>query len=623
MGRHVSRIHRARRVRRLRRIRRGMALGLVGASLLAGLTAPAWADSVSCGAMTVPVLQRVNPETSLSIDTTWKQEADNAAQRYGYTVDPGVVYKAAWDSRRGLVGIHRLYKPGGADFRMLPAGPELDAVVASGYRDQGTWFYASAGRRLGCVAVHTFVNGIRHRTAATAEGKAALVAQGWKDLGPSYWAAAPDPVTPPTSTSTLPTATPSTPTSSTSTTSSSSSTSTTTVPTTTITDPTTTTTLTPTTQPTTTTTSTTTTTTVPPTTTTQPTTTTTSTTTTQPTTTTTTTTPPTTTTTTTPPLPPDPTPDGSFGLAWLPDTQDETSAGPYYDRFEQRTRWLAENKDDLDLKFVGSSGDVTNWGWLVPSQFQVASTAMQTIQDAGLPYAMAIGNHDTRAVGWNGVQGSTGYGGSAYMYNPECKTRFPASECRSDYLVRHTEEFNGTFTAGRYGSVGGAYEPGKVDNIFSTFSAGGHRWLVLTLELWARPDVVSWARTVVEEHPQHNVIIQTHAYLSGDGSIMGDNGGYGSTSPKYLWDNLVSQYPNIKMVFSGHVGVQATRTDVGVHGNTVYSFLQCFHDKTSNPVRLLDIDPAAGTISTRIYAPWTKTSYPDYAKTFSGVKFVG
>ena len=112
---------------------------------------------------------------------------------------------------------------------------------------------------------------------------------------------------------------------------------------------------------------------------------------------------------------------------------------------------------------------------------------MRTIEQAGVPYAMSIGNHDTRAVGWNGVPGSTGYGGSAYMYNPECLTRFPASECRPTKLVRHTEEFNGTFTAARYTSVGGAYEPGKVDNIFSTFSAGGHRWLVLTLELWARP----------------------------------------------------------------------------------------------------------------------------------------
>lgn len=307
----------------------------------------------------------------------------------------------------------------------------------------------------------------------------------------------------------------------------------------------------------------------------------------------------------------------------IPDTQDETSRGPTYGRFEQRTQWLVDHRDELDLAFVGSSGDVTNWGWLVPAQLQVASTAMRTIEQAGIPYALAVGNHDTRAVGWDGIPGSTGYGGSAYMYNPECPTRFPVTECLSTKLVRHTEEFNGTFTAARYTSVAGAYEPGKVDNIFSTFTAGGHRWLVLTLELWPRPGAVEWARTVVEGHPQHNVIIQTHAYLNGDGTIAGDNGGYGSTSPRYLWDRLVSQYRNVKMVFSGHMGVAASRTDTGVHGNTVYSFLQTFHDKQSNPVRLLTVDPTAGTISTRVYAPWTNTSYPEYARTFTGVDFVG
>ena len=40
-------------------------------------------------------------------------------------------------------------------------------------------------------------------------------------------------------------------------------------------------------------------------------------------------------------------------------------------------------------------------------------------------------------------------------------------------------------------------------------------------------------------------------------------------------------------------------------------------------MRLLTIDPAGGTISTRIYAPWTNTSYPQYAKTYTGVEFVG
>ena len=40
-------------------------------------------------------------------------------------------------------------------------------------------------------------------------------------------------------------------------------------------------------------------------------------------------------------------------------------------------------------------------------------------------------------------------------------------------------------------------------------------------------------------------------------------------------------------------------------------------------MRLLTIDPAGGTIYTRIYAPWTDTSYPAYDKKYTGVKFVG
>lgn len=78
-------------------------------------------------------------------------------------------------------------------------------------------------------------------------------------------------------------------------------------------------------------------------------------------------------------------------------------------------------------------------------------------------------------------------------------------------------------------------------------------WLVLTLELWPRVEAVQWARGVVAAHPRHNVIINTHAYLTADGSIA-QNSDYGVSSPQYLYDNLVKVYPNIKMVFSGHVG---------------------------------------------------------------------
>ncbi|GLW10181.1 hypothetical protein Misp01_53100 [Microtetraspora sp. NBRC 13810] len=48
-----------------------------------------------------------------------------------------------------------------------------------------------------------------------------------------------------------------------------------------------------------------------------------------------------------------------------------------------------------------------------------------------------------------------------------------------------------------YGAVQGRFEAGKVDNSFSAYDAGGVRWLVMTLELWPRTEVVNWAGNVV------------------------------------------------------------------------------------------------------------------------------
>lgn len=311
--------------------------------------------------------------------------------------------------------------------------------------------------------------------------------------------------------------------------------------------------------------------------------------------------------------------DPNFTFAVLPDTQKETLSSD--GRFAQRTKWLADNKSSLDLRWALHSGDVVNWGWLVPSEYSVATSAMANLEAAKIPYSLAVGNHDTRAVGWNGIPGSTGYGGAAYMNNPECPVRLGASLCDSTKLVRHTQEFNAAFNINRYGTPTTAFEPGKVDNVYQTYTAGGVKWLVLTLELWPRTSVVGWAKNVVQSHPDHNVIVVTHAYLNGDGSISGSNGGYGATSPQYLYDNLIKVYPNIRMVFSGHVGVAATRTDVGVNGNTVYSFLQTFHSDT-NPVRLITVDTQAATISTKVVVPKTGETYSSHSKTYTGVSFV-
>ncbi|MEU8153277.1 carbohydrate-binding domain-containing protein [Micromonospora sp. NPDC048986] len=291
--------------------------------------------------------------------------------------------------------------------------------------------------------------------------------------------------------------------------------------------------------------------------------------------------------------------DPKFSFAVLPDTQQEV-LNSSDTRFLNRTNWLVQNRSALDLRFVTSSGDVVNWDTPDHAQYVIARNAMRPIENAAIPYALALGNHDTQA---------TGVGGSA---------RDPA---RTRELIRDTSVFNQYFTVSQYRAVRGQFEAGKVDNSYSTFTAGGVQWMVLTLELWPRVAALNWARSVVAANPRHNVIVVTHDYIDGNGAIE-QSAGYGATSPQYLFDNLVKRYANIRFVFSGHTGIAANRVDTGVNGNKIYSFLQTFHSNSTNPVRLVEVDTAANSLRTWIYAPYTNRSFTEYDRSFTGIGVV-
>lgn len=298
--------------------------------------------------------------------------------------------------------------------------------------------------------------------------------------------------------------------------------------------------------------------------------------------------------------PPTPATDTKFSIAVYPDTQNEVFGTDT--RFINRTNWLVANKQNLDLRFVTHSGDMANWDTPDHNQYVIASNAMKPLETAGVPYSIAIGNHDAAA---------TCPGGSA------CPGQ------SASVGLRNTTTFNQFFPASRFAALRGQYEAGKVDNHYSTFNAGGKQWMVLVLELWPRPGAVAWAKAVVAEHPAHNVLVVTHAYLEGDGSIGGSNGGYGATSPRYLFDELIKPYPNVRMTFSGHVGIAGGREDTGAGGNKIASILGTFHSGTTNPVQIVEIDTAAETVSSRFFAPYTGESYPQYSRTVTGMDWVG
>lgn len=318
-----------------------------------------------------------------------------------------------------------------------------------------------------------------------------------------------------------------------------------------------------------------------------------------------------------PPVIPTPVPgdsDGAFTFGVIGDTQAEVF-GPNTaaNSFQARTAWLAAHRTEQDLRFVAHTGDITNWGWLAPAQFDIAVSAMQNLGSAGLPFQISVGNHDTAAVGHDGVAGSRNYGGSAYVNNPECVERLGVDACRTPLLVRDTEAFNSRFSAADLGAVAGQFEAGRLDNAFSTFEAAGRSWLVLNLELWPRQEALTWASQVVADHPDHNVIVQTHSYLSGGTGISGGRD-YGSLSPQEICRQLVKPHENVKIVLSGHAGRTATRIDTGSSAagctgpsaapggpHQVVSFLG---NETGGRavVRLIDINVRTGVVASRYWS---------------------
>lgn len=299
-----------------------------------------------------------------------------------------------------------------------------------------------------------------------------------------------------------------------------------------------------------------------------------------------------------------------FRIVLLPDTQ--TYSAAYPEIFQAQTQWIAEHADSI--AFVLQQGDITDRN--TEDQWNVAVAAMTRL-DGVVPYVVAVGNHD---LGENGHTQD-----------------------------RNSTLFNRFFPYEKYSRepyFGGAYEPGKMENIWCTFHAGGIDWLVLSLEFGPRDEVLNWAGEVVAAHPHHKVIVNTHAYLYSDDKLMGpghewlpQSYGVGSGSVpgavnngQEMWDKFVSRYPNIAFVFCGHVLNDGTGCLVseGVHGNKVCQILANYQGGTIGCVnggngflRIVDVDVAQGKVSVRSYSPYTDTyrTEPDQQFVVEGLDF--
>lgn len=287
-----------------------------------------------------------------------------------------------------------------------------------------------------------------------------------------------------------------------------------------------------------------------------------------------------------------------FTIPVIPDTQESVTRkrGIFFSQIE----WIAAKADSLKAPIVLHVGDLVNFNNF--DQWELASVGMRILDRADIPYAIALGNHDTGAVGE--------FSGSAAPGNVNAN-------------LRNTHKFNYFFPVNRFPLQKGRFEKNKSDNAYYTFRAGNVNWIVVTLEFCAREAAAQWMDRVLKEHPDHNAIILTHYHLTGRGEIATNNAGYSDMNVVDIFEKYIRPNKNVLMVLSGHTVWSSWRVDQGTEGNNIYQILQDYQRKDEGYIRLLDIDTEKGTISAKMYSPYLDNTLEDNSSfSFTDVKFI-
>ncbi|MFO0920464.1 MAG: metallophosphoesterase [Candidatus Saccharimonadales bacterium] len=327
----------------------------------------------------------------------------------------------------------------------------------------------------------------------------------------------------------------------------------------------------------------------------------------------------------------------TFTLASIPDTQAEVQSTGAYPRFLNRIQWIIDNKDKVNIKYIWQVGDLQDWDDATHSHYERASAGLKKLEQAGVPYALTVGNHDTAAVCYPG-SACPGINPSVAFRNiPTWDQYYPPSRFPGIHtMCSEFDTFNTRLmSAGPSGSDHNT--PGYIKNqcktkdttanAYRTFSAGGYKWVLINFEMWPRQAVQEWMKTILERYPDHNAIFFTHTFLHDDGTISGGFGGYGSPqgTPIAVYNNVLSKYANVRFVFSGHNGSSTCGEFTGVKGNKIYAYLNNRLSSNTNHMRLMKFDVAKKTVNFQEFVPSTggtinATSSCNTTKSFDFVK---
>lgn len=246
--------------------------------------------------------------------------------------------------------------------------------------------------------------------------------------------------------------------------------------------------------------------------------------------------------------------DYAFSFAVVPDTQYINRFWPEY--LKNSYDWIINNKASNKIEYVIGLGDITDQD--TDTQWENAKAQFNKLRDAGIKQSIVRGNHD----------------GIAKYDEHITLNEYNLGDGNVEIGTNTDAELLGTTAT--YGSY-----DGTMKNTYNKVTISGIKYMMLTLDYYPSIEEVAWAKSVVDNNPDYNVILSTHGYLKADLSLVSgvssnvSDGKTTSQNPVYTYDNLVMQCSNIVLVLCGHEHTPGPvyRTDTREDGSKVTQML--------------------------------------------------
>jgi len=261
--------------------------------------------------------------------------------------------------------------------------------------------------------------------------------------------------------------------------------------------------------------------------------------------------------------------------------------------FNDQTRWIVDNAAAFGIRYVGHLGDIVQTGTNL-DEWDRAKAAMDLLREADIPHGTAMGNHDD--------------------IPPQHGT---------DYRANYLAYFGPPVFAGHPWYAGASPEGGAN---YQLLEHEGIRLGFLNFSIDQPKAEIEWAHQIIAGHPDRIFVIGTHRYLYDYIFLAGRYGEpiatpigpitidsdpvEGAVAPRNgqeLFEEFVSQHPNIVMIHAGHSDADWLRL---VEGDTLeHRVVEILTDYQSTRnggdgwLRIYSLDFDANTFHFETYSP--------------------